>query len=62
MPSDARSTGADALVERLTAFAHELAGTLRRASIVDLLIEHVRDVLAPIEIAVILFNKDTDDL
>ncbi|MGE5092487.1 MAG: ATP-binding protein [Bacillota bacterium] len=61
MPSDARSTGADALVERLTAFAHELAGTLRRASIVDLLIEHVRDGLAPIEIAVILFNKDTDD-
>lgn len=61
MPSDAQSAGADALVERLTAFAHELAGTLRRASIVDLLIEHVRDGLSPVEIAVLLFNKDTDD-
>ena len=49
------------LVERLTAFAHELAGTLRRTSIVDLLIEHVRDGLAPVEIAVILYNKDTED-
>ena len=49
------------LVERLTAFAHELAGTLRRTSIVDLLIEHVRDGLSPVEIAVILYNKDTED-
>jgi two-component system NtrC family sensor kinase len=52
---------AEQLVGRLTAFAHELAGTLRRTSIVDLLIEHVREGLSPVEIAVILFNKDTDD-
>jgi two-component system, NtrC family, sensor kinase len=52
---------AEMLVERLTAFAHELAGTLRRTSIVDLLIEHVREGLSPVEIAVILYNKDTDD-
>jgi hypothetical protein len=61
VPSDVQPAGADALVERLTAFAHELAGPLRRASIVDLLIEHVRDGLSPVEIAVLLFNKDTED-
>ena len=59
MHGESASVSAEMLVERLTAFAHELAGTLRRTSIVDLLIEHVRDGLAPVEIAVILYNKYT---
>ncbi|MBA2626868.1 MAG: response regulator, partial [Gemmatimonadales bacterium] len=52
---------AETLVERLTAFAHELAGTLRRVSVVDLLVRHVRQNLSPAEVAVALFNKDSED-
>ncbi len=61
MHGESSPVGAEILVERLTAFAHELAGTLRRTSIVDLLIQHVQDGLSPVEISVILYNKDTDD-
>src|SRR4051794_25912401 len=45
------------LVQRLTAFGHEVAGTLRRASVIDLLVRHVRESLAPSEIAVALFQQ-----
>src|SRR5919202_4888861 len=45
------------LVRRLTAFGQEVAGTLRRASVVDLLVRHVRECLAPSEIAVALFQQ-----
>ncbi len=61
MHGESSPENAESLVEKLTAFAHELAGTLRRASIIDLLIQHIRLGLAPTEIAVILLNKDTDD-
>jgi two-component system NtrC family sensor kinase len=42
------------LVRRLTAFGQEVAGTLRRASVIDLLVRHVRETLSPSEIAVTL--------
>jgi two-component system NtrC family sensor kinase len=45
------------LVRRLTAFGQEVAGTLRRASVIDLLVRHVRESLAPSEIAVALFQQ-----
>jgi two-component system NtrC family sensor kinase len=45
------------LVRRLTAFGQEVAGTLRRASVVDLLVRHVRESLTPSEIAVALFQQ-----
>jgi two-component system, NtrC family, sensor kinase len=51
-PSDLR------LVRRLTAFGQEVAGTLRRASVVDLLVRHVRETLTPSEIAVALFQRE----
>lgn len=41
-----------ALLARLAAFGRELAGTLRRASVFDLLIRHVQDALHPVECAV----------
>jgi two-component system NtrC family sensor kinase len=44
------------LVSRLTAFGQEVAGTLRRASVIDLLVRHVRESLSPSEIAVALFQ------
>jgi two-component system NtrC family sensor kinase len=44
------------LVRRLTAFGQEVAGTLRRASVIDLLVRHVRETLTPSEIAVALFQ------
>jgi two-component system NtrC family sensor kinase len=44
------------LVRRLTAFGQEVAGTLRRASVIDLLVRHVRETLTPSEIAVALFH------
>jgi two-component system NtrC family sensor kinase len=49
-----------ALVRRITAFGHELAGTLRRASVVDLFLRHAREALAPSEIALSLFDRDTE--
>jgi two-component system NtrC family sensor kinase len=45
------------LVRRLTAFGQEVAGTLRRASVIDLLVRHVRESLAPSEVAVALFQQ-----
>jgi len=43
MSQDNRSGASDLeLVRRLTAFGQEVAGTLRRASVVDLLVRHVR--------------------
>jgi signal transduction histidine kinase/ActR/RegA family two-component response regulator len=45
------------LVRRLTAFGQEVAGTLRRASVIDLLVRHVRESLTPGEIAVALFQQ-----
>jgi two-component system NtrC family sensor kinase len=48
------------LLRRVTALAQELAGTLRRASVVDLLVRHIRETLAPTEIALALLNRDAD--
>jgi two-component system NtrC family sensor kinase len=45
------------LVRRLTTFGQEVAGTLRRASVIDLLVRHVRESLSPGEIAVALFQQ-----
>jgi two-component system, NtrC family, sensor kinase len=45
------------LVRRLTTFGQEVAGTLRRASVIDLLVRHVRESLTPSEIAVALFQQ-----
>jgi two-component system NtrC family sensor kinase len=50
------------LVRRLTAFGQEVAGTLRRASVIDLLVRHVRESLAPSEIAVALFERDAETI
>ena len=49
-----------ALLRRVTAFGQELAGTLRRASVIDLLLRHIRESLAPTEIALTLFHRDAD--
>ena len=49
-----------ALLRRVTAFGQELAGTLRRASVIDLLLRHIRESLAPTEIALALFHRDTE--
>ena len=54
-----RGTDADALAP-LTRFSTELAGTLRRASVVDLLVRHVREATAPSEIVVALSDRDSD--
>ena len=51
-----------ALVRRLTAFGQEVAGTLRRASVIDLLVRHVRETLAPSEIAVALFQREAETI
>jgi two-component system, NtrC family, sensor kinase len=57
MSQDNRSGASDLeLVRRLTAFGQEVAGTLRRASVVDLLVRHVRETLTPSEIALALFH------
>ena len=48
------------LLRRVTAFGQELAGTLRRASVVDALVRHIRETLAPTEIAIALFHRDAD--
>ncbi len=44
----------------MTALAQELAGTLRRASVVDVLVRHIRETFAPTEIALALLNRDVD--
>ncbi len=48
------------MVRRVIAFGQELAGTLRRASVVDALLRHVRENFAPTEIALSLFHHDVD--
>src|SRR5215207_10869900 len=50
------------LVRRLTAFGQEVAGTLRRASVIDLLVRHVRESLSPSEIAVALFQREAETI
>jgi two-component system NtrC family sensor kinase len=49
-----------AMLRRVIAFGQELAGTLRRASVVDALLRHVRENFAPTEIALSLFHHDLD--
>jgi signal transduction histidine kinase len=49
-----------ALLRRVTGFGHELAGTLRRASVIDLLLRHIRESLSPTEIALTLFHRDAE--
>jgi two-component system NtrC family sensor kinase len=55
-------SGELALMRRLTVFGQELAGTLRRASVVDALLRHIREAFAPSEIAVSLYHRDVDEL
>jgi two-component system NtrC family sensor kinase len=64
-PSSKLASGSDAdldLVRRLTAFGQEVAGTLRRASVIDLLVRHVRESLTPSEIAVALFQREAETI
>src|SRR3954469_14024530 len=63
-PSSPRpdSSGGLALMRRLTVFGQELAGTLRRASLGDALLPHIRAAFAPSDIAVSLFHRDVDEL
>jgi two-component system NtrC family sensor kinase len=49
-------------MRRLTVFGQELAGTLRRASVVDALLRHIREAFGPAEIAVSLYHRDVDEL
>ncbi|HKU63016.1 MAG TPA: ATP-binding protein [Gemmatimonadales bacterium] len=49
-------------MRRLTVFGQELAGTLRRASVVDALLRHIREAFGPSEIAVSLYHRDVDVL
>lgn len=51
-----------ALLQRATEFGRALAGTLRRASVVDLLFTHIRDAIAPSEVTVGLLDRDTEEL
>ncbi len=55
--TDAPDIGA---VQHLTSFAQELAGTLRRASVIDLLVRHIQRSHAPTEIALALFQRGPD--
>ena len=48
------------MLRRVIVFGQELAGTLRRASVVDALLRHVRENFAPTEIALSLFHHDLD--
>jgi two-component system NtrC family sensor kinase len=61
-PSSADSSGSLALLRQVTAFGQELAGTLRRASVVDLLVRRIRESFAPAEIALSLFDRDAETL
>ena len=51
-----------ALLHRAAEFGRALAGTLRRASIVDLLFTHIRDATAPSEVTVGVLDRDTEEL
>ena len=44
----------------MIAFGHELAGTLRRASVVDALVRQVRENFTPTEVGLCLFHHDVD--
>ena len=46
----------------MTSFGQEVAGTLRRASVIDLLVRHVRESLSPSEIAVALFQREAETI
>ncbi|HEY8256092.1 MAG TPA: ATP-binding protein [Gemmatimonadales bacterium] len=59
-PSVFSEATAVSAVEHLTSFAQELAGTLRRASIVDLLVRHIQRSHSPTEIALALFQRGPD--
>jgi signal transduction histidine kinase/ActR/RegA family two-component response regulator len=50
----------DPWMQRLTGFAQELAGTLRRASVLELLVRHLRHALGPKEVVITLFSKDSE--
>jgi two-component system NtrC family sensor kinase len=54
------STDDLALLRQVTAFGQELAGTLRRASVIDLLLRQIRESLSPTEISLTLFHRDAD--
>jgi two-component system NtrC family sensor kinase len=55
------SSSADlTLLRQVTAFGQELAGTLRRASVIDLLVRRVRESLSPTETSLILFHRDVE--
>ncbi|MEZ0335604.1 MAG: hypothetical protein ACAI18_16510, partial [Gemmatimonadales bacterium] len=43
---------------QVTAFGQELAGTLRRASVVDALVRRIQECLSPSEIALALFDPE----
>ncbi|MGH8574880.1 MAG: hypothetical protein ACREX8_20285, partial [Gammaproteobacteria bacterium] len=60
LASDSRPPGDLAILRRVTAFGQELAGTLRRASVVDVLVRYIRETFAPTEIALSLFHRDAD--
>lgn len=49
---------AASLAQQVTAFGAELAGTLRRGPIVDLLVRRIRDTFSPAEIAVAIHPED----
>ncbi len=49
-----------ALLRRVAAFGQELAGTLRRASVLDLLVRHVQDALHPLDCAVAHLTGDAE--
>ncbi|MBA3522377.1 MAG: PAS domain-containing protein, partial [Gemmatimonadales bacterium] len=57
---DAEAGANLSLLRRVTAFGQELAGTLRRASVVDVLLRHIRETFSPTEIALSLFDRDTE--
>jgi len=46
------------LLLQVTAFGQELAGTLRRASVVDALVRRIQECLSPSEIALALFDPE----
>ncbi|HEU4589006.1 MAG TPA: ATP-binding protein [Gemmatimonadales bacterium] len=56
----ANTRDAAALLRRAAAFGQELAGTLRRASVLDLLVRHVQDILHPVECAVAHVTSDAE--
>lgn len=60
---DAFDTDGDlTALQRVTALGHELAGTLRRASIIDLFLRHIREALGPTEVALSFYISGADTL